>query len=467
MKSSNSLNIDGPLHLDHKETLLFPDDFDGLIKNGIAKDSYGNPVTPFPLNDEELKLRAGFENNNNNGFVIPSYASGILDIHDPNLPRVKKPELDLLPPLSSGNFYYPGVKVDISTETIPSNTFNKPTGSIQIPSDSLLPPLEYEESIFDQPIPDQRPFQIPTSDLLPPITQTLSQPKQPNQAPVNKPTNVQFKPITEIVNETPETFPTAPLFQSQSIQTPQQSIVTPVVISQNRNSDGEKYTGGFGGPVGGLGNGRPGFAIGSNGRLDPSKLNLAAPPPATVALPPRVSENEKYNGGFGFGSSNTPSQVGPPKKPIAVSSSTSDKYSGGFGFTNSNAQFQPIPVAPPKKPTVVSSFTSDKYTGGFGFTNPSAQLQAAPASAPVAPIQKPTVITSSTTGDKYTGGFGFGNSKPGGVQAVHLPSKPVSSGEKYTGGFGGPPGFLNPFDNIHRKTFFLINIYFALNKFSS
>lgn len=411
---------DGPLNLDDKDHILFPDQFEQLQQLGVAKDSYGNPVTPFPLSNDELKLRAGSYKVDKSGFVIPSYADGITDVHDPHLPRVaKKPNANILPPLSSGNFYYPGVKPQASTDsifvdrtdasanelpqppqlpTIPDIGSNSQATVIEIPSDTLLPPLEHDEfeSQYNQPIVSNVP--VPQQDVLPSFQQ---QQPRPTQSPTQP--GVQFT----LASHQPIIVPFAPTSRPTQVQ-------TNPTLTTFTTASGDRYTGGFG------------FANGQK----PTNVFITT-----------VDDSNKYQGGF-----TQPSNSIPPRIP---------QLSGSLQAPptpTSNNKYTSAPTQPPTlPPTIKPQFDDNRYAGSF---------------------QTPTQTIVTTTvdkGDKYTGGFGYGGNTNAQLQAqpIAAPSQQINQfptpvvskndGQKYTGGFGGPPGILVPFDHIHSKSL-LINL---------
>lgn len=414
-----------PLNLDDKDLILFPDQFEQLQQLGVAKDSYGNPVTPFPLSNNELKLRAGSYKVDKTGFIIPSYASGITDVHDPHLPRLRKPDSNILPPFNSGNIYYPGVKPQVATDseqaanelpqppqlpTIPDIGSTAQTTIIEIPSDSILPPLETDEyeSQYNQPVDIN--VSVPQQDILPPFQKPQTLFQQAPQAP-NQP-NVQFTSSNNqplIVPFAPAPIPTQPA--------PLQANPTPAATQTTVN----KYTGGFG------------FSNGGQ--------------PNTVFV--NTIDDNKYTGGF-LHTSNTASSQIPQlttslQAPLSSTTNNGNKYTGGF----ITAPTVPAPAPTPIKP---QTEINDRYAGGFVSTNN-------------VPTQSTFTTTDTNKGNKYTGGFGYDNSNAQiQAQPIAAPSQqvqqqqfprpvalPQSTGQKYTGGFGGPPGILEPFDHIHSK----------------
>ncbi|XP_063703452.1 uncharacterized protein LOC134833144 isoform X2 [Culicoides brevitarsis] len=376
-----------PLNLNDKDLILFPDQFARLQQLGAAKDSYGNPVTPFPLSNDELKLRAGNYKVDKHGFVIPSYADGITDIHDPHLPRLKKPNSDLLPPVGSNdNIYYPGVRAQ-EPKTAP------PTDSTAEQSSDLLQPptLPVIPDVGSQQNPSF--IEIPSDSLLPPLETNEFESRY------NQPVDINIVP-QEKNEPQPEVFivPFNPAPSAQPAIKPTSATV-------------QKYTGGFG------------F---SN--------------PSNTILAQAVDENNKYTGGFIVTSNQqAPTQVPQLSTSLQtphLTTSSGNKYTGGF-LTNQQAPTVPSPI--PSRPAAdrftgsfgptaslplqTTASTGNKYTGGFGYAH-------------VQPSQQPLVAAPTQQVTIQQGQY-----------KQETPSQVVV--QKYTGGFGGPPGLLVPFDHIH------------------
>jgi len=322
---------------------------------GFAKDSYGNPVTPFALSDADVAQRNGAVTDAS-GILLPAYASGIIGFVDPNLPAPKL-NLNLEPPLSNGNFYYPGVNSDISTETYIVD------GAGQKPSEDLLPPVETNfNGLFNQPTPKPQP---PATDLLPPfegqavdrnsvIPAVVPTQQTPTRAPLAP------RPAPPTVPRPQTTAPQQILEQTQFIvPKPQAQFTAPKPQNQ------------FTAPK-------------------PQQIPVVIQAPAS---PPRIPNTS------------------PPKKV------TGSKYTGGFG----GAPGLLSPLGGPKPEPNKAALSQAPIS------QPSS-LQA--AVIPQADTVKVTVVKQPI---------------------IKLPTRfEETTGSRYTGGFGGPPGLLNPFDNINQ-----------------
>lgn len=343
--SNNNKLRDGPVTLDDKDSFLFPDKFEQLKENGIAVDSYGRPVTPFPLSEEDVLSRAG-SFKDSNGFVIPSYASGISEFVDPNLPIIPKQPLQQ-------------VQTPVRSEDLRSSAGPTPQASTtsikvdqsQLPSDSLLPPHN-APSTFNQPPPISNEIILPLNGLLPPF------------GGENSPSTGREQPVAIVIIKPPppKTVTTTTTTQRPQVVLPQleQSLTPPNVQAPSREpfaaspvvapssqpvasrtsssivassptftqqrlenvatvTTVKKYTGGFGGGPGLLGNGQVGFAISSDGRVDPNKVSVRQ----TAAAPAPTSSTT----GFTFVGA-TPQQL-----PVAQNrfDASVNRYTAGFG----------------------------------------------------------------------------------------------------------------------------------------
>ena len=140
LETSTIINLPNP------DAIVYPDK--------IAHDSYGNIVTPYTTLVDDPALNAvtpsvnqlkhisggsassgighmtdvnrdgGFSDNNSGkiatklGFIVPSYASGVTKV-DTYKSGIVKPELNLQPPLSSGNYNYP--QLNENTKAVPES----------------------------------------------------------------------------------------------------------------------------------------------------------------------------------------------------------------------------------------------------------------------------------------------------------------------------------------------------------
>ncbi|XP_058460065.1 uncharacterized protein LOC131435846 isoform X2 [Malaya genurostris] len=421
----------------------------------VAKDSYGNPVTPYTDLASTNLESVGFQTDINReaaqgssanhvgnlNFKVPSYASGIIEpisvpstnlnnglpVQDRHIPH------DITTPASSSTVFQfvpnakfptveegektPTYNVEVGTERSPFLT--KDPFSSSKPDAALRPPQENAPIDFNQGA--QKPFPSSTG-------------------PIKTPQIIQVPP-----QQTPQTF---------------QSHLKPQITSQPTQAPTQKYTGSFGGAPGFLGN----------------QQNLGTAYKSTTSVPSIMQKPVSFQPPLP--PFNPPIQIPtiinqpapfqpPPPQPTFVQNPQPTKapgstYTGGFGFANQNPQ----PQKP--RPTIQSFPQQPNAPGGSGFnviSNPQ-QGQTLPTT------QRP----GQYVGNKFSGSFGgapglLGNQKQPGthvkpdgtilppsspVLAVSsspvvngpVATKPVSSGGAFTGSFGGPPGILRPFDNV-------------------
>lgn len=393
-----------------KDRITYPDD--------LIRDSYGNIVKPYvplldstgtgitgagtighhseigPLTDVN---KSGGNAQQNLPFVVPSYASGILT----GSAGVKVPLSDLLPPLSSGNYNYPelqgitGAKPsNIPQQNVHQNEVSSSyadsgssfgstapavsTNFVSPPASSAVPPKTHGN--YAAPPPSNTPQS-------PPQKPTTNPYQQPDQIPVF----IQIQPAfggqgdfgqkPAVTNPTghaspnknvlpPPPPPQAPHAQPAPQAPPAPQVPhdhpTPQVPNAphpHGSQEPGKYTGGFGGAPGVLGNqAQPGYAV------------TPAAPQADTQKPIQAPGNNYGGSQPGTSYPTAPSQnVGafgsPPNKPStgsgsfgstpahgASQSSASAGNVGSFGSTGSAFAGHPA----------VSNGNDGKYSGGFG-----------------------------------------------------------------------------------------------------
>ncbi|XP_058054158.1 BRD4-interacting chromatin-remodeling complex-associated protein-like [Anopheles bellator] len=266
----------------------------------------------------------------------------------------------------------------------------------------------------------------------------------------------------------------------------------------------QKYTGGFGGPAGFLGSQQNiGTAYTSTPKsvvAPPPVVQPLPPPQATfrpTARPVEQTTVTKYTGGFGgpagfLGNQQTigtayteqpvagvgtpPTAPRPAPVPAPVSSGpVSNVFPTQQQLLPSTAR--PVTQPPPNKFTGSFGFGSNNQGVGGSGARPTTVSSFAPQQQQTPqPVGRPQ---SFNAGNKFTGTFGgapglLGNqplgthvkpdgtilppSAPGGFSAVTAPahqqhqhtqqlSVSDSAGNRFSGSFGGPPGVLRPFDN--------------------
>lgn len=463
------------------DAIVYPDAF-----SKYPKDSYGNQVQPYSAINDDRDLTntdIGFmtdvnkdtykivnkgvvdtnkqqqqpPSNSNLPFVVPSYASGIIGtVPTPN-PSLLPPSGFQFPIKSSNTFETPAV-----TNVDPSIFSNVPTNPA---SNTFTSNVFNSQQDYQRPKPQQ-----PTQDISPPPT------AQSAYSGVNS-------------------------YQATT------TTVAPV-----------KYTGGFGGAPGILGEQKnPGYAVKPQDAAVPSHV----PTPSQPIQPPQGPSPQQ-------GAQYPSFQQQPAQQTTPQSQSV---------FQNS---FVPVPangLVPPKLPGVIYDYSSlpgaDSVTAinlgsppsqqptqsqsnnninnnNNNFVKPTQQTQyqggkptlSSDLSPPIgSSINSQLSYTSSSNfpsnsnsnaqqaagGNKYTGSFGgapgvLGEQKYPGTAVtsgtssissapsvqqpiISAPSSPTivstaSNPTKYNGGFGGPPGILSPYDNVKTGYTKLNKLYF-------
>ncbi|XP_055627526.1 nascent polypeptide-associated complex subunit alpha, muscle-specific form-like isoform X2 [Toxorhynchites rutilus septentrionalis] len=433
----------------------------------VAKDSYGNPVTPFSALGTTGLDSVGFltdvsKDGPQSGksdqfgqlnFKVPSYASGII-------------QPVLLPPNSPAGF---ADQLPVSTTAAPTTAFQfVPNAKIptidgddilfaQQPTNGLVPPLFPGEQTTTYKInvgTERSPFFVKDTFGSPPLDQGLAPPS--DKSPVN------FNQVPQAPSLVPQTPLQVPGQTLPHPQIPQQSPFQPT------KAPVQKYTGSFGGAPGFLGSQQN---IGTAYTSTP--LSSKPVPVPTVPTP-------------------TQTQFLPTTKP-ASTTQTVNKFTGSFGGApgflgsqqNLGTAYKPttsIPQTPQKPLQPTPSFPSQ--TQPPSAIKPPSPFQPPPAPQAPQPTKAPggpgfTFGASTQRPGQYSGSFGgspglLGNQKQPGTHVKPdgsiLPpsspgvgftapaagptvptassSRPVSSGSTFTGSFGGPPGVLRPYDNV-------------------
>ncbi|XP_050097176.1 uncharacterized protein LOC126578542 [Anopheles aquasalis] len=427
--------------------------------NAGLRDSYGNPVTPFAdLTGASADL-VGFRTsvNRDSGFAssngvpsgaqlnfkVPSYASGIIaPIGQPNFGPIAantpqtKPQPPSPPPAGQQQFV-PNAKIPTIEE-----------GKIlfaQKPVDGLLPPL----------FPDQLP---PVYRVEVGTERSTIFPRDPFATPANTQNGVGFK--TDVNQQTQ--FPQTQTSYSTTPTTANRFSGSVVPQQQPAISGGsptappiQKYTGGFGGPAGFLGNQQNiGTAYTSTARPIvqpqapvPRPNPVPLPPQGTFQTSPRPVEQttiNRYTGSFG----------GPPGF-LGNQQNIGTAYTKQPASSTPSVQFQQRP-AQPAQPTLSQ--------GPPPVSAPTVAVPSGPTSNPYNPQQQQQQpagsVRPTSPPNKFTGSFGFGpvNQGPNAVpvrptvssfipqqpQQTPQPIRPQSfnGGNKFTGSFGGAPGLL-------------------------
>jgi hypothetical protein len=418
----------------------------------ILKDSYGNPVSYDSLEDVDAK-RPSRNKENPFMYVIPGYASGILQPHE-------------LPPRSSSadnpeargsddriHFVDPLVNAYEKFNRIPSTSLTAPgvDSNTQTPIDIPRPNIDLNET--------------PEVPIVDPLNQPLSPPTQPTFFAVPS-TSLSF-PLEDKSSDSPQlsqglTPPEIPSTDGVFIPRPNlnepetpidntndsplnQGLLPPSPTSQD--DSGKSLNNGFS----------------NNIFLNPTQnipviitddQTRFAPKPSNGLLPPKDP---------------SPNEVdfqAPPTQSSANFPSTSTKFTGTFtgslsGDTTPKRTQQPSPpsfqipvqviVQSPKESGV------NKYQGGFGGSP--GVLVSSNNFDRVAPTLEsridqtfatvPSTTTTKVIDNRFSGNFGGSQGVLGGNPTAQTLSQVSSTQkvEKYTGQFGGPSGVLTPFDN--------------------
>lgn len=257
--------------------------FECFYSTDITRDSYGNVVTPYdqlpaitnPTGQEQQPPAhngVGFWTDVNRDkthhgnspsasgttlqFAIPSYADGITQLQGKyddkitfNSPpaantNVKVPVQSLLPPLSSGNYNYPSLGATIPSYNIPNVV---PTAAASLPDNS------YQNEVTGKlPGKDTSSETALAFDELASQGNFLLPPKFPASS-FNIGSNVYSTQVPAFANFA---GPTSTAF----VQPPKYDQI-PVQIQTIAPTDSGKYTGGFGGAPGVLGQQKPGVLL--------------------------------------------------------------------------------------------------------------------------------------------------------------------------------------------------------------
>lgn len=351
-------------------------------------------------------------------FVIPSYSDGITEIQGtykpsltllPPLPPVSSenhPSLDThkisapaVPPLSSGNYNYPSLnnqKPSAPSAPAVDNSYQNEVGGSFSPSSSALNPAPTGPTAITtngHVGANKIPPSIPSTDFLPPLQFPSVVSNQPNTQTsyntVNNPTpNKTPVPqgssdFSAIHVKSPDSSVPTSSFQfsnTKPLKDTQFISQTPITIQV----DNGKYTGGFGGAPGILGEQKvPGYAV------KPTVNN-----PTLGANAPQVNNDHP-------GLNSVHSQSAPNSKNLGPQNPSPNGSQQSVLPNNNHFQSSVAPSKP------------NNPSGTYGQAN------------------------------SNHGSFQFGTS----FSQAPTPTSQNSNIGKYTGGFGGPPGIYSPYDN--------------------
>lgn len=359
-----------------KDAITYPDE--------LIRDSYGNIVTPYttlledtvpllPSSPKPSSLGLLTDVNRDNGqhlqFVIPSYSDGITELQGPYKPSlthaaIAPPLQTLLPPLSSGNYNYPSL--DTHTAVSPDNSYQNEVGGSfpaspqnvnSVPNGQIFTPnLQVPFTSSSSNAPNQPTKQVSYESqggiASQPESKTSFTSNSNNPIASNAP--VGSSDFSAIHVTSPQS-PTSSFAFSNTKPLKDTQIVNQKPI--NIQVDNGKYTGGFGGAPGILGEQKvPGYAV-----------------------KPTVSSNSQINNDHpGFNSVHAHSPVNTQQQAVPVVPNQSIQapprpnninQSGSTGQINTNHGSFQFGTAFSTNPTPTPSAqlsNNGKYTGGFG-----------------------------------------------------------------------------------------------------
>ncbi|XP_053679386.1 uncharacterized protein LOC128730366 [Anopheles nili] len=496
-----------------------------LQSNPILRDSYGNPVTPFTdLASADLEP-IGFKTNVNRGsnfqspsngqigqlnFKVPSYASGIIE-------PIVQPNVALLPPnpepveVGAPVTTTTAKPLDAQQQFLP---FAKiPTveqGKIlfaQKPVNGLLPPLFPDQLpvVYNVEVDTER-SSIFVRDPFEGSIKTSSTPQSLNAQNSAAVTNGEVGFKTDVTQQAQSLQPTLGTANRFPGPLPAHNNLPSHALSETTTKPTlvQKYSGGFGGSAGFLGNQQNiGTAYTTTAKpmqfptvqsvTKIQSLNPVKPPNtfSSTARPNDKSTVDKYVGSFGgspgflgnqatIGTAYTkPLQTNSPPTFSIPATHISPLPSSAQQFGSEHSAPAPVPAihtisAESQLPIVEP--TSNKFTGSFNAGSHSHSIATRPT-IPSIVSQNPQAVrpfpvtNTFNGGNKFNGSFGgapglLGNQQRPGTHVT--PSGTAGSSaqqneqqklvgqylqhtnaftESYSGIFGGPPGILRPYDN--------------------
>lgn len=440
----------------------------GVVSRGRSTftDSYGNPVAYDTLDDVDAQKPS---NNKDNPFqyVIPGYASGILQPHE--IPsrsstgdeqegrKIEDDRIHFVDPLHTNAFQvFDKLPAKPLLSLAPPGSSDADSQSpIDIPKPNINLP-ETPEAPIDDPIdhvPQHPPQDVflssaPSTTLeLPihhdastnPIAQNLVPPEIPSSTGVEIPRPNLDAPETPIDNDN-----TSPL---------NKGLLPPNSDFNNFDSNAN-------------GGGSSSFGSGNDGPVIITDDQIKfAPKPVNGLLPPK----EPTPNDIDFQSSPATSSFSnsvPQFTGTLTNDQTTPKQYTPFP---TQAPFQiPVQVIQPSQPNFIqppktTSAKVDKFQGGFNFGGAPGILSSENPSDRVVPTQAALLPLAPSTTDKF---LNFGGA-PGVLTSDNGASNPipaasttsqtftstiadeskteqVKAANKYTGRFGGPPGILSP-----------------------
>lgn len=380
-------------------------------------------------------------------YVIPGYASGILQPHE--IPSrgtdegrtIHDDKIHFVDPLSPNSFQ--------TFDSVPSTSLTVPgivPGNFQTPIEIPRPNIDLNETPLPLETPTNDPLETPVNSNLP---------KSPPSTVLELPVEPGFNTNPFLVGLVPPQIPS-----SGGVEIPRPNLnahETPIDDSQNALNQGLLP------PT----TAQPNFNTFTNPNQDgPIIITdvLFAPKPSNGLLPPKdpIPEN------FDFQSNPTINN----NLNSLPSLTSSTQFTGTIGGISTT----PAPIHIPVQ-VIHDTGKVNKYTGTFGGA-PGVLVNTINPSTGLVPPQPTRVHTTTVTNtvaptvassiNKFTGTFGgsLGVLSPGGsatnvaptAQAItgsattQTSSVPITQLNKKTGlTFGGPAGVLRPFDNLQKN----------------
>lgn len=472
---------------------------DGTRGRSNLKDSYGNPVEYDTLETIDAKKPSKHPTNPNQ-FLIPGYASGILQPHE-------------VPTRSNFNGETPRKLDDDRIHFVDplQNAFQNTDKSFQAPSPSLSFPLgtNFNNQQAQTPINIPRPNidlnETPQVSIEDPLNGPLSPPRE------NSPDTPSFAlqvphgntPQTVAQDLTPPQIPQ----EGQSVFIPRPNLdigETPIDDSNGPLNQGLLPPSSDGSAVK-FDSNTPNFSGQAGPVVIPEGDVLFAPKPSNGLLPPKDPLPNEINFNPSTVATTTVNKFGGGSGVLGqVLTNVNNKFTGSFGgapgilggkIPASQSTANQIPVTlfhgplPSSKPvqdpvptqTVFISDPVQKYQGNFGgppgVLTSDNQGEKASSTQTQLTVSLPSVaptVAAVAQGNKFTGSFGGAQGILGGnsqfTPSVQTPTyQPTAStftqlpdtnsrndftvsakdsvAQKYTGQFGGAPGVLQAYDN--------------------
>lgn len=451
---------------------------DGTVRGRSSyTDSYGNPVAYDSIDDVDSRKPSNNKNNPHQ-YVIPGYASGILQSHE--IParnsdgqdegrRIQDDRIHFVDPLHQNSFN----NAPSTSLSAPGNENVNSRAPIEVPR----PNIDANETPINDP--SYNPTQLPSSDPI--IANT--QPSTILEVPVGQ--NFNSNPF--LSGLVPPQIPSV-----DGVEIPRPNLEaheTPIDDSQNTLNQGLLPP---------TSSSAPNFNTFTNNQDGPvvitDEQTVFAPKPANGLLPPKdplpsnfdfqaapipnnafpsVTTSSKFSGNFEGTIGGGVTTAAPLHIPVQVIQDRNDgkidKYTGSFG----GAPGHTAPLNIPVQVIQEEKRKINKYTGTFGGSpgilvsdNVADRVIPTQTTSKIQPTVSNTVnnvLPTQSTHNKFSGSFGgsLGVLASNPTQAFQaVTSAPniqgsnlslTSNNKKVQLTFGGPAGVLRPFDNLQKN----------------